>query len=190
MVRGIGHLSDDRLIEACTTEPLGSREREHLQRCPECATRQSDLVGLLEDVAVAAESEADAAFPPERLARQQARILARVAQDGRPARVISFPGYGHEAGYMPARPAVRWVAGAAAAGLVIGLVAGHMSRDFSVRVRAAVPRLDATSGPMRTVNAAFAEEELLGQIELAVSSSSGSALGALNAMTPRAWEVK
>jgi hypothetical protein len=85
---------------------------------------------------------------------------------------------------------VRWVAGAAAAGLIIGLVAGHMSRGFPVQRNAPQARLEVANGPIRTVNAAFAEEELLGQIEMAVSSSSGSALGALNAMTPRAWEVK
>jgi hypothetical protein len=44
--------------------------------------------------------------------------------------------------------------------------------------------------PLPAANAAFAEEELLGQIELAVAIPGGSALGTLNALTPRAWEVK
>ena len=193
MVRGFGHLSDERLIEVCMAEALPPREQQHLQRCQRCIARRADLEALLADVSSAASAEADAAFPSDRLARQHARILHRVSQAaGRPARVIAFPGHAQEPDMVPVSPRTRWVAAAAAAGLVIGLVAGHMSRDFPAELRApAMERPTSVPQPnLRAVNAAFSEEELLGQIELAVASPSGSSLGTLNDLTPRAWEVK
>jgi hypothetical protein len=191
MIRAFSHLSDDRLIEACTTDAFDVRELQHLQHCRSCATRRADLTALLADVSLAATAEADAAFSPERLARQRTRILHRVEQDGRPARVITFPGQPTEPPPAMSRPGTRWVAGAAAAGLIIGLVAGHMSHDFPApAARTASERPPARVAPLPAANAAFAEEELLGQIELAVAIPGGSALGTLNALTPRAWEVK
>ncbi len=67
---------------------------------------------------------ADAVFPPEQLAAQQAQILRRLEQLDEPARVISFPRFGrrvHDSGAGGRRVAVSWVAVAAAAGLVVGV---------------------------------------------------------------------
>jgi len=92
------HLSDDRLVEICFDLDVTSSDRAHLQDCATCEQRRSNLAGTLDDIDMAATEDADAAFPAERLARQRARILQRVDQDGRPARVIAFPaGYTHEA---------------------------------------------------------------------------------------------
>jgi len=185
------HLSDDQLLGVCLAEPLPPREQEHLQSCAACSARRHDVDTFLRDASLAAEAEADAAFPPERLAKQHARILQRLANEGRAARVIAFPGHSPEGETAKPLPRTRWLAGAAAAGLVIGLVAGHMSRDLrGVRQGASPEGVVVTQLPMRTGNAAFLEEELLGQIEMAVASPSGSALGTLNDLTPRAWEVK
>ena len=62
-------------------------------------------------------AEADAAFSDERLAKQRARILQRLEQEGRPGRVITFPAAHTQRPPLRARPGMRWVAGAAAAGL-------------------------------------------------------------------------
>jgi len=189
MIAGFHHLSEDRLIEACTLDSLEPRELEHLQRCRTCSTRRADIESLVAEVSLAARTEADAAFPPDRLARQRARIMSRVNHDNRPGRVLSFPGHAGEATPVRKAPRTRWVAGAAAAGLVIGLVAGRVSHDFSPRPStAAVNR--PSPAPVSAASDARAEEELLGQIELAVATPGGRTLGTLNALTPRAWEVK
>ena len=186
MTKGHSHLSDDRLIALCLeggTAPDG---------CRTCEARRSDLVALLDNISDAATQEADAAFPAERLARQQARILQRLVQDGRPGRVIAFPGHGHDASLSHPRPAKRWIAAAAAAGLVIGLVAGHYSHGIEGRVDGSgVRATDASNQPaLRAVATTFSEDEFLDQLELAADSPGGGALQPLHDLTPRAWEVK
>ena len=127
------HLSDDRLIEVCLLEAPSTAEQQHLGSCARCDARRARLQGLLDDVSGTAAAEADAAFPPERLARQQARILTHLLHDGRPARVIAFPaGHAHEPMASRTRPSTRWVAAAAVAGLVIGVIAGRFGHDFSL----------------------------------------------------------
>lgn len=96
----------------------------HLTVCPQCRARYDAFASWLARIHEDARIEADEAFPAERLAIQQAQVLRRLEALERPARVIAFPKF--------ARPitstqghAQRWVAAAAAAGLVIGLAAGQ-----------------------------------------------------------------
>jgi hypothetical protein len=44
--------------------------------------------------------------------------------------------------------------------------------------------------PIGTVAASLSDDELLGQIEAAVGSTGPAALRALDAVTPRAWDVR
>lgn len=188
------HLSDDRLIEACLAPPVGGDA--HLDRCPACRARRDALRDLMAEIACAAEVEADAVFTPERLARQQARILQRIVSDG-PGRVIAFPAGAAREPYehRRARPATRWMAAAAAAAFVVGLVAGHLVHELPgagrpaspVRARVAPPPPNAAPA-LRT--AAATDDEFLGQVELAVGRSSPVPLGPLDALTPRPWEVR
>lgn len=191
MMKAHSHLSDDQLIELCLGGgPLAA------PGCPSCEARRADLAALLHEVSDAAVHEADAAFPAERLARQQARILQRLEQDGRPGRLIAFPGHAQEPSPLRVRPATRWIAAAAAAAFVIGLLAGHLAHDMPGR--AGVPTVGvvrAMDGPqpagLRAVATTFSEDEFLGQIEMASDSPGpGTALRALHDVTPRAWEVK
>lgn len=186
------HLSDDRLMEVCLDRVPDPRERQHLESCPECETRRAGIALLLADVTEVAAAEADAAFPAERLARQQARILHRLEHEGRPGRVIAFPaGHGQETPALRARPGMRWVAAAAVAGLVIGLAAGHLAHDFSLTrplpSQASVPSTEVQT--LRAVSTSLSEEEFLGQLELAIQGSGGAALRPLDDLTPRVWEV-
>ncbi len=68
--------------------------------------------------------EAEEAFPAERLAAQQAQVMRRLEALERPARVIAFPRFARPVTSTQGH-AQRWVAAAAAAGLVIGLAAGQ-----------------------------------------------------------------
>ena len=194
MIMTHSHLSDDRLMEVCLDREPEPRERQHLDRCPECETRRADIARLLTDVSDVAIAEADAAFPVERLAKQQARILQRLEHEGRPGRVIAFPaGHGPESTSFRARPGMRWIAGAAAAGLIIGLAAGHLSRDLT-GIRITAPQAVASPPAPQTatlgaVATGISEEEFLGELELRIDGTGGLALRPLDDLTPRVWEV-
>jgi hypothetical protein len=188
MMKAHNHLSDDQLIELC----LG--DAAPLADCSSCEARRADLAALLTEVSTTANHEADAAFPADRLARQQARILLRLEQDGRQGRLITFPGHAQEPPPSRVRPGTRWIAAAAAAAFVIGLLAGHLAHDLPAAT-AGEPVVRAIDTPpattLRAVATTFSEDEFLGQIELAADSPGpGTALRALHDVTPRAWEVK
>jgi hypothetical protein len=189
------HLSEDRVIEVCLLRTPGACELQHLERCPRCEQRRSDIARMLTELSGAAAADADAAFPAERLARQHARILQRIEDEARPARVIAFPaGRANDPPPLRARPGMRWMAGAAAAGLVIGLLAGYLTHDFS-GMRSGRPVQTAAGRPLpaepalRAVPTTLSEEEFLGQLEIAIEGSSASALRPLDDLTPRVWEV-
>jgi hypothetical protein len=193
---GQRHLSDDRLVEMCLDGSADETERQHLYACTECQGRCTGLMRVLTDVTDVATADVDAHFPADRLARQQARILQRIEHEGRPARVIAFPaGHGSEAFALRTRPAMRWIAGAAAAGLLIGLLAGHLAHDFSMlrpvragTIAAAVrPAPDAPTS--QAVATTISEDEFLGQVDVAIEEAGSSSLRALDDLTPRVWEV-
>ena len=116
------HLSDDQLLESYV---LATHEG-HLSACGECRARFDDLVRALDELREDAVSEADAVFTTERLHEQRERIVRRLERHGHPAEVLTFPSrLGREqAAHRLLGPARRWVAGAAAAGLVAGLFLG------------------------------------------------------------------
>jgi len=186
------HLSDDRLIEICFDLEVTSSDRAHLQLCETCEQRRSNLAGTLEEVDIAATEDADQAFPAERLARQRARILQRVEQDGRPARVITFPAtHTHEAAPRRIRHA-RWgtVAAAVAASFLVGLLAEHLAHDLpGSRQAMPVQRVQAAVAT-KTQARASSDDEFLGQVELAAVGVGPAALRPLDALTPRAWDAR
>jgi hypothetical protein len=190
------HLSDDRLIEMCFAADVPPGDESHVGACPDCQLRHRSLARMLSEVNTSAAIEADAAFPDDRLARQQARILQRIDQAGRPGRVIAFPAA--QAGspsLLRSRPATRWAAVAAAAAFVVGLLTGHLAHDLPAGTAiGAAPRMVAnesrSDAPLRAVSTTLSDDELLGQVEMAVVSSGPAALRALDVMTPRAWDVR
>lgn len=159
-----GHLPDRALINVCMT---GERPA-HLDRCDLCAERAIELGRWLDDVRAVGEADVDAVFPAERLAAQQAQIMRRLEQLDQPARVIAFPRHLRPDG--PAdhshRVAPAWIAVAAAAGLVLGIVGSQLSSHFfptkpASTVTAQV--LTPTTGPVDSQTAAelarFDQEE-------------------------------
>lgn len=186
------HLSDDRLIDVCLYHAPGVTEQEHLASCEACQERRSSLARLLDDASDVASAEADVLFTKERLARQRAHILQRVAQESRHGQLISFPA-GHTASptLLRVRPASRWIAGAAAAGLLIGMLAGHLTHDFTADRVLPVRRAVATPTTLtfQAVSTTMSEEEFLGRLEVAIEGTGGSALRPLDDLTPLVWEV-
>ena len=168
-------------------------EQQHLAACARCDARRMRLQRLLESVSDTATTAADAAFPPERL-----------AHEGRPARVIAFPA-GQTQPESPAsrtRPGSRWIAAAAVAGLVVGLIAGRFGHDYSfgrpgasrviVAHTAEQPELrTAGSTPaIREVTASISEDEFLNQLEIAIDAPAAAALQPIDELTPLAWDVR
>jgi hypothetical protein len=197
------HLSDDRLIDLCLHQTTAATERQHLAGCGVCEERRASLARLLTEVSDVASAEADALFTAERLDRQRAHILQRVEQESRHGRLISFPAsHGSSPTLLRTRPAARWIAGAAAAGLFIGLLAGHLAHDFTAgRVmppgvasrftQGLAPRTAASpeAAGFQAVSATMSEEEFLGRLEMAVEGTGGSALRPLDDLTPLVWDV-
>jgi anti-sigma factor RsiW len=183
------HLSDDRLIEVCFDAVPTDVEEHHFETCDRCSARRTRLQHLLREVSDAAATELSALFPPERLAAQQARILHRVEHDGRPGRVIAFPAVqASEVRPLRTRPAARWIAGAAAAGLAVGMLAGHLVHDLpgSRAQRRSAVRTTVNAVPQPTLRAAvLSDEEFLGQIEQALAGPELAVLRPLDDLTPR-----
>ena len=183
------HLTDERLIELSVGgSPSGDA---HVDGCPSCSARLRELTTLLGEVDAVAAAQADAEFPADRLARQQARIVHRIEQDGRPGRLIAFPASQPQAPLLVrTRPARRWVAAAAVAGLVVGLVTGQLLPVG--QGTSSAPRMVANESEwgiaLRAVSTTMSEDDFLVQVEDA-GATGPAALRPLDALTPRAWEV-
>ncbi len=188
------HISDDRLIEICLTPSPTPVEQAHLIDCGRCDARRVEVVGILAELDAAATQEAGAAFPDAKLERQHAKILPRVDHDGRPGRVVNFPAQSPAAAFLaPTRPPMRWAAGVAAAAFVAGVLTGQWTHSFGNLTETApmhIAARETDSTALRAVPTTFSEEEFLGQIESAGSRNGPAALRPLDAMTPRAWEVR
>jgi len=149
-----GHLSEQALVEALT----GGGRPVHLDRCDLCGERAVEMARWMDAARDDASEASDAVFTPDRLAAQQAQILRRLEQVDSPARVISFPATlraerGEAAGR---RVAVSWVGVAAAAGIAIGIVGGHVSARLTQTPAPAVAlSVDAAPAP---VDAAFLDQ--------------------------------
>ena len=187
---GKRHLSNDRLIELCLQDAPLPVEREHLAGCTACAQRHGQLASSLAEVAEVIEAEADAVFDADRLARQRARILFRLEQEGKLGRVIAFPAAHAERPSMRPRPAMRWIAAAATAGLLIGVVADHLAHVLPMRsIAPAQATYAQPPDTLQAVSTTLSEEELLGLLEVALENTGGTSLQPLDDLTPRVWEV-
>ena len=129
MVLRQGHLSERALMDAvvCGDRPA------HLDRCDICAERAVEVGRWLDEVRLDAVDAADAVFTTDRLAAQESQILRRLEQLDSPARVIAFPAAtrADRQEFNGRRVNVSWVGVAAAAGLAIGLLGGHLGTRFN-----------------------------------------------------------
>ena len=194
------HPADDRLIAVYFGDEEASEGdrrsvRQHLHGCETCTWRYTELTAPLERLRRDAASEADEVFTPARLDAQCTKILDRLEDRVHTSRVVPFPSSSTLLGRpVIHRPLLRWVAVAAAAGLLVGVMAGRML-EFG-RLRAvptataartaqaahATPRLVSAS-PIVT-DSAESDEAMITEIELAARSQRIPALAVLDEMTP------
>jgi hypothetical protein len=97
----------------------------------------------------------------------------------------------------PTRPSVRWAAAVAAAAFAAGVLTGQWTHNVTGSpiapahvIANETDRSALAVGEDGAVPTTFSEEEFLGQIELAASRNGPAALRPLDAMTPRAWDVR
>jgi anti-sigma factor RsiW len=196
------HLSDDQFAHlwsaaAANGQPVSDA---HLSGCAQCRSRYANFTAWLDRLHDDAVAEADEVFPPERLAAQQAQVMRRLEALERPARVIAFPRF--------ARPVTstqghvqRWVAAAAAAGLVIGLAAGQFfdirhalspiatpEPAQSARLTAPPPLSRANVVPVST--SSVSDETLFFGVDPAEMTERLSMLRSIDDITPRARDFE
>ena len=176
-----GHLSEQALVEALMT---GERPA-HLDKCDICADRAVELGRWLDDVRAVGIEAADRAFPPERLAAQQAQILRRLEQLDEPARVIAFPAATRAQGRESTgrRVAPAWVGIAAAAGLVIGVIGGQ----WSARLLPSAPPPASTVAAVQPPAPAPVQEPIVlpsSLFDLDLDGPGAPSLAPINDLTP------
>lgn len=187
------HLDDAALAEVWTNavaDGSGVPRDPHLAHCAECRVRYASFGAWMQEIRSEATAEADEAFTPERLKAQQAQIFRRLEAAEHPTRIIAFP----KSSATAARPSPfrRWVAGAAAAGLMAGIGLGQMLNIGRVIPGSPAPRdTVVVEAPMaRGANpavmpASFNEETAMREFdEIAVPRY--DALRAYDTFTPRA----
>lgn len=191
------HLSEHALRSAW----LDGRLPAHLESCAACRRRYADLVALVDAQREAAIDEADAVFTPERLAAQKAHVLRRLGNLAQPVRVLPFPSSRRHRPIV-GRAGRRWVAMAAAAGLLIGLATGLLVNVHPLgpgrtatfgRGSTGQPVARATDVAATRLRAAQergqSDEVFLGELEAALGAPHVEELQAIDALTPRVREA-
>ena len=199
MFSGRRHPNDDALVRRYMADrgmdamsPADESVVRHVASCAPCAGRYDRLSAQLDAAARETREAADRAFSAERLVAQRERILRRI--DGAGARVIAFPGLDHEQkASRQAAPLMRWVAVAAAAGLLIGVTVGTLLnpawRDpapvVSNAVVAARPTAPAVRPQMRpaSLEPAQYDDRFLIEVDAAITTRSVPELEAIDALT-------
>jgi hypothetical protein len=198
------HLQDEQLFDAYLAERGGTLldppVADHLTDCGTCSARYSEIALFMDTLRREGETEADEVFGPDRLRVQQQQIARRIAQVGRPARIISFPGrfVRRTIGASTSRTPPRWTAAAAAAALFIAAAAGA-SYEWGVRthgqsilrargasaVRMSPVATDGTSPAEIAADTAF-----LSDLEVALERPHTRELQAFDALTPHVREIR
>lgn len=172
---------------------------EHVSQCDACARRYAELAIEADGLRDLAFARADEVFDDAMLDAQRTRILDRLAHVGQPARVISFPAPAREAVMPVSTTGRRWISVAAAAGLIIGLVAGqllHFVPGAPVPVREEGASMQSAerigvSGivPASVSVPALSDDELMEEVEAAIQLRRAQSLRAIDALTPTAADL-
>ena len=195
------HPADDRLIALYFGDGEASADArravsQHLHGCEACTWRYTELTAPLERLRQDAAGEADELFTSARLDAQREKILARIADSAAGSRVIPFPAAAARLGRtMVRRPVSRWVAAAAAAGILVGVMGGRLLQNggdspvaappAARAVVASLPASEVVTDSPTSAAVLDRDEVVMSEIERAVFGHQISALSALDALTPR-----
>jgi hypothetical protein len=193
------HLDDAGFAALWTDEATGGvrQAHPHLESCPACRARFAELSAWLQNVRGDATTEADEHFSTERLASQHALIFRRLEAAERPARVIAFPRFAQPLTSRTSH-ASRWIAAAAAAGLIVGVGVGQLM-DLRHPFTPQVPRTTVQARVSPTAVAIRGnlavqpmtdtrDEAFLSELDASLSRAAVPELRALDELTPRAGD--
>jgi len=189
-----GHLTDRQFAELWATSQSTGVTHPHLDACADCRRRFEAFDRWVNGIGDELRTEADDAFPAERLTVQQAQIARRLETLERPARVLAFPKAARAviSGNSHVR---RWVTVAAAAGLIAGVGLGQVFQlpGSLLKPPAAVTAVALTQPQTQKIakelcfeNSSINDEELLSD---AFTRSRVTTLNALDDMTPHARDL-
>jgi hypothetical protein len=179
---------DDTTLQLMVLDPgaVPVATASHLHGCARCQARAGHARRRLDATRAAADAAADEAFSAADLERQRRAILSRILRGHRPARVLAFPG--HDATGPRPRADRRWLADAAAAGLVLGALAGqlpHLDIATPPAARADAPAVASARADSRPL-----EDPLLSEVDAALDAAARPELRALDALTPVHYEIR
>lgn len=205
-----GHLKEAQFLECYLAgrgaDVLDPRFADHLTSCHSCATQLDALTAFMDEVRADADADTDAMFTAEALHRQQEQIARRLTHIHRSARVISFPGRDTPlSSSQGVRLTPRWVAAAAAAGLLIGvavggyvgptrLTSGSVARGLapaaSMAVQKPAPTPVVRVNTVQPATAPVDEDAFLMELELALARPQPRELAAYDALTPHVRDIR
>lgn len=199
------HATENQLIAAALNTPDNDRPDgklattgQHVDNCPQCTAEVNDLQRALAEMRAMATCKEEVSSP--RLTRQRTRILCRIgALIGTPARVLQFPGIARPT-FPHYSTASRRSCAAAAAGLVVGIIIGQLvnSRPNNDWEQPTISAEATISTPPPPTSRRFlstkstgplGDEELMAQLEQAVTAPRVPTLVALDELTPRLRDV-
>ena len=165
----------------------------HLAHCTACEARYEALRASFDETREAAIADVEAACTTDRMEHQRERIMRRIDALQSGPKVLPFPAT-VQSGPATAHPRVlrRWVAAAAAAGLLVGLATGRMVFNGGTDATMSAGRQDAQAqAPVRQpptmralhVEPGMSDEEFLSEIELATAAPRTRELRAIYAIT-------
>ena len=183
---GQPHLSDESLLElhallVAGEHAVAARYLRHVKQCEACAQRldgvRQDTAALRQDVT----ASVDARITPTRLERQFDVIMRRL--EGHSGKVLPFPTTIHKPAQVPTLR--RWVAVAAASGLLIGIGAGRLMGPASSTPAAAWQKVSASPATGIPAGVQQTDEQMLVEIDAALARSRTKEFRALDELTPR-----
>ena len=194
------HLDDDDCADVWSArQALGTAESDrpaesHLRTCTDCRARYSAFTSWLDGMRTEAHAEADEFFTRERLVTQQTQIFRRLESLEHPARIIAFPRFARPVSVQSGGRR-RWIAAAAAVGLITGVGLGqlfelsrHRQPETIAQTRIASPLNDPSPRTNQPASTANSDDETF-LYEPEVTSSQArvpDSLQYLNAITPGA----
>lgn len=208
MIARATHVQEERLLDCYLAEradeSLDPRIAEHLADCGACALRYAELTHFMDGLRNDADADTDAIFTPDRLLAQQRQIARRLEHIGRHARVISFPerSAGRHVDVASRRLTPRWITGAVAAGLILGVGLGvsfrwdratsgpeQLSGRSRARSQASPARLAPVATDGTTVAVTAEDDAFLTDLEVALDQPQTRELRAFDAITPHVREI-
>ena len=189
------HLKDDELLELLVQKgsELNSTGRSsnpsaqaHVSHCAVCASRSASVEAFLRGLEEASDIAFEETFSVERQTTQKERLLRRLrrlVEPGELGRVLMFPAMSWPT-VTKSRRARKWLVGAMAASLLIGIAIGQFI--YSYPNRSLIGGDETFAFPIAT---AESNDAFMDRLELVLSSPQVPELSPLDEITPRVREV-